>query len=87
MPFMTIGDDAHDPPDYDQTNSRFARILGLEFLLCLVALSASMTNNFDDSEPAEEQASLARTAASKHTRNRLLLVKNWHLLTCCLRVQ
>ena len=63
MPFMTIASDATDPPDYDFTNARFVRILGLELLMCIVALAASLTNNFDDADPAAEQATLARVMA------------------------
>eukprot|EP01051_Picozoa_sp_SAG22_P001172 SAG22_NODE_44_length_24912_cov_33.648894_3_plen_537_part_00 len=63
LPFMTVGADAEDPPDKALTNRRFARILGMELLLCLVALAASLANNLDRSVSAVEQKQLARGAA------------------------
>jgi hypothetical protein len=35
----------------------------LELLMCVVALAASLTNNFDDSDPLAEQAMFAQRGA------------------------
>lgn len=63
MPFMQISDDASNPADFKYTNARFARILVLELLMCGVALGASLTNNFDDSDPLSQQATYAQRGA------------------------
>ena len=63
MPFMRISADASNPVDLRHTNSRFVRILGLELLMCGVALGASLMNNFDGKDPVSEQAMYAQRGA------------------------
>ena len=64
IPWMTVAADARAPPDRENTNARFARVLGMEFLLCVVSLGASLANNFDTSgHSLAEQRQLARAMA------------------------